>query len=147
MRDELSTIPSFWVREAFVTAAAAALEMGDIPSVDNLLEWVDQLPPGRRPLSLTANAARIRGRMAARTGQPDVTDREYGRAIDLFTSMSASFAAAVARVEWAELLADRGDVAAAAPVAAQAATTLRSLRATPLLTRVGALAPSLEAAS
>ncbi len=147
MHDEVSTIPSFWIKDAFATAAAAALEIGDTTAADELLSWVDELPPGRRPPSLTAHAARIRGRVAAGAGQPDVADREFGRAIDLFTSMSASFWAAAARVEWAELLTERGDRVAAAPVAAQATATLRTLRATPWLERVVALAPLLEVAS
>jgi hypothetical protein len=147
MQDEVSTIPSLWIKESFAVAAAAAFELGDSTTVGELLAWVDALPPGRRPPALVAHASRLRGRLAARARDAETTDREYGRAIELFTSMAASFWAAAARVEWAELLAERGDAAAATPVAAQATATLRSLRATPWLHRVDVLAPSLEVAS
>jgi predicted ATPase/class 3 adenylate cyclase len=147
MTDEVSTIPSFWIKEGFATAAAAALETDDLAGVEGLLAWVDELPPGRRPPSLTAHASRVRGRLAARTGHADIVDREYTRAIDLFTAMSAAFWAASARVEWAELLGERGAMTEAAALAAQATTTLRALRAAPWLDRVRALAPALGVAS
>jgi tetratricopeptide (TPR) repeat protein len=147
MDDEVSTIPSPWVKEAFATAGAAAIQLGDLATVGELLAWVDGLPPGRRPPGLAAHAARVRGRLAARSEQPEAADREYALAVELFASISASFWAASARVEWAELLVERGATAEAVSLAAQAAMTLRSLRATPWLERIHALAPSLEAAS
>jgi predicted ATPase/class 3 adenylate cyclase len=147
MDDELSTVPSPWIKQGFATAAAAALEMGDHASVLELMAWVDGLPAGRRPSGLAAEASRIRGRLAAGSGQPETADREYARAVELFTTMSAPFWAATARVEWAELLSDRGETAEAAALAAQAATTLRSLNAVRWLDRVRTLAPSLATAS
>jgi class 3 adenylate cyclase/tetratricopeptide (TPR) repeat protein len=147
MQDEVSTVPSFWIKEGFAGAAAAALEMGDVAAVEELLLWVDGLPLGRRPPALVAHASRVRGRLAARSGQPEIADREFARAIELFSSFSASFWAACARVEWAELLVERGDSADAAALAAPAAATLSALRAVAWLERVRALAPSLEVAS
>ncbi len=147
MRDEVSTIPSFWVKEGFAVATAAAVELGDIATVEELLAEVDSLPPGRRPPALGAHVARIRGRLAASSSQAEVADREFARAVALLTSMGAAFWAATARVEWAEALSARGASAEAAALVAQATTTLRSLGATPWLERVGALAPALEAAS
>jgi hypothetical protein len=81
------------------------------------------------------------------SGEPESADREYARAVELFTTMSAPFWAAASRVEWAELLSDRGATAEAAALAAQAATTLQALRATPWLDRIRTLAPSLATAS
>ncbi len=110
MKDEVSTIPSFWVKEGFAIAAGAALDMGDVSAVEELLAWAEALPPGRRPPALAAQALRVRGRLAARSGQPEAADRDFARAIELFTSISASFWAASARVEWAEVLSERGAI-------------------------------------
>ena len=147
MDDAVSTVPGPWVKQGFATAAAAALEVGDRATVEELLAWVDGLPAGRRPTGLVAEASRIRGRLAAVSGEPELVDREYTRAVELYTAMSAPFWAAAARVEWAELLSDRGATTEAAALAAQAATTLRSLHATPWLDRIRTLAPSLATAS
>jgi hypothetical protein len=147
MDDQVSTVPSPWIKQGFATATAAALEMGDRGTVEELLAWVDGLPAGRQSPGLLAETSRIRARLAGVSGQPETMDREYARAVELFTSMSAPFWAATARVEWAELLSDRGAIAEAATLVAQAATTLRSLHAVPWLDRIRTLAPSLATAS
>ncbi len=76
MDDKVSTVPGPWIKQGFATAAAAALEMGDRATVEELLAWVDALPAGRRPNGLVAEASRIRGRVAAASGDPESADGE-----------------------------------------------------------------------
>jgi tetratricopeptide (TPR) repeat protein len=45
MDDQVSTVPSPWIKQGFATATAAALEMGDRGTVEELLAWVDGCRP------------------------------------------------------------------------------------------------------
>jgi predicted ATPase/class 3 adenylate cyclase len=103
------------VKESFVTAVEAAFLMGDLAKVEELLDTVRSLPPGRRTPFLEAHASRLGGRSSAiRGGDGDVASAFKG-AIGLFREMGIPFWMAVTLLEYAEWLVghERADEAGA----------------------------------
>ncbi len=92
------------VKEAFVVAGEAALELDDRAKLEELLTGVEQLPLGRRTRFLRAHTSRFRARLA---GSDDLASAERGFADAgaLFREIGMPFYLAVAQLEHAELLA------------------------------------------
>ena len=123
--------PSFQgVKAGVVDALEAALALGDIAKAEELLGFVEELPPGQRPPFLEANAIRIRARMAGdAAGLADAAVR--------FRILSMPFWLAVTQVEQAEALGAGG---AAEALLGGARATFELLGAAPWLERAGATA-------
>jgi hypothetical protein len=124
------------VKHGVVHALEAALALGDTAKAGELFEFVENLPPGRRPRFLETNALRLRARMAGdAAGLADAAAR--------FRSMSLPFWLAVAQVEQAEAL---GPGRAAEALLGEAQTIFEQLVARPWLERIAADTPAGEVA-
>ena len=88
--------PSFQgVKNGVVDALEAALALGDLARTQELLAFVDGLPPGTRPPYLDAHAHRLRARMANDPAGLEV-------AAHLFRRLEIPFSLAVTLLEHAE---------------------------------------------
>jgi predicted ATPase/class 3 adenylate cyclase len=135
------------VKEAFVVALDAALELGDHDRAEALLASVDELPPGQCPQFLRAHALRYRARLASARGESEAGDL-FGAAVARFRELEPPFPLAVAQLEYAEWLTAQGRSEHAEPLRAEAVAAFERLRAAPWLERAaspaapGAAAPS-----
>jgi tetratricopeptide (TPR) repeat protein len=119
------------MKEAFVVAAEAALEMDDQAAVTELLDIVDRLPLAARPPFLVAHAARLRARLAARQGEIDAAEALVTAAAQQFRELGYPFPLAVTLLEQGELLIGAGRQAEAAVVVTEAAALFDRLGAVP----------------
>ncbi len=124
-----------YVKEAFVTAFEATLELGDTDKAAELLSVIDALPPGKLPQYLQAQSMRFRGRLAGLAGNPEA-ERLFKGAGGLFRELAMPFYLAVTQLEHAEWLTaqDRGDDAS--PLLSEAREVFDRLAATPWLERL-----------
>ena len=127
------------IKEAFVVAMEAALELGDLDKAGELLAIVDGLPPGRSPQFLPAQSARFRAQLAARRGDPEETERLFKQAAGRFRELSVPFYLAVTELENAEWLLAQERPHDAASLLAEAAEIFERLAARPWLERLAAL--------
>jgi class 3 adenylate cyclase/tetratricopeptide (TPR) repeat protein len=123
-----------YVKEAFVTALEAALELGDAGQAEELLALVDALPAGNMPQFLRAQRLRFRARLAALEGDADA-DRLFKQAEGLFRELAMPFYLAVTELEHAEWLSDSGNTAEADPLLGEAREVFADLKAAPWLAR------------
>ena len=70
--------------EAFRLRAEAALSGADLPAMDQLASWVEQLPPARRLPLFLAGRARLRAELAQAAGDPDAARGLEREAEDVF---------------------------------------------------------------
>ena len=126
------------VKEAFVVAGEAALELGDEAKLEELLGGVEALPLGRRTRFLQAHTLRLRARMVC-DDDPADAERGFGEAVALFREIGMPFYLAVVNLEHAELLTSSGRAEDCGPLLAEAREIFASLRATPWLERADAL--------
>jgi tetratricopeptide (TPR) repeat protein len=99
------------VKDSVVTAVEAAFGMGDLAKVEELLDMVRSLPPGRRTPFLEAHSSRLGARLSAlRDDGGDVASGFKG-AIGLFREIGVPFWMAVTLLEHGEWLTgqDRAD--------------------------------------
>jgi len=127
------------VKEAFVTAGEAAMELGDTARLDELLAGVEALPPGRTTRFYIAQTSRFRARLAG-ADDPPTAERGFAAAAGLFREIGMPFYLAVVQLEHAELLAASHRAEECEPLLAGARETFEHLRATPWLERLDALA-------
>ncbi len=66
-----------YIKELEVTAAEAALELGDTEKLAELVAMVDAVPTGRSSHFLRAHSARFRAHLADRTGDSESADRLF----------------------------------------------------------------------
>jgi len=122
-------------REGFVVAGEAALSLGDLDRLDELLAWVDGLPRGHVPPFVRAHATRFRARKAAAEGHPDAAEAGLKSAAGAFREIGIPFWVAVTELELGEWLAGQDRLEEAEPLLAQARETFERLRARPWLER------------
>ncbi len=127
------------VKEAFVVAVEAALELGNIARVEELIASVDALPPGRSPQFLQAHAARFRAALAGARGEETEAERLFKRAAGRFRELSIPFYLAVTQLEHGEWLAGEGRGDEAHPLLTEAEEIFERLGARPWLERLSAL--------
>jgi class 3 adenylate cyclase/predicted ATPase len=126
------------VKESFVLAGEAAIELGDTARLDQLLTSVEALPPGKTTRFYIAHTSRFRARLA---GSDDsiAAERGFGEATALFREIGMPFYLAVVQLEHAELLAAVGRSDECGPLLTEARESFEWLRATPWLERLDAL--------
>jgi tetratricopeptide (TPR) repeat protein len=132
------------IKEAFATAGEAALELGDVDKLRELIAFVDALPPGETNLFLDAHAARFRAHLAWDDDRAD-GERLFRRSEALFWELSAPFPRGVVQVEHAERLASAGGEGEAGALADEARQTFERLGASPWIERVDRLGLAAEA--
>jgi class 3 adenylate cyclase/tetratricopeptide (TPR) repeat protein len=124
------------VKESFVVAVQAALELDRLEKVDELLAIVERLAPGLRPQFFDAHVARFRAQLAARSGEVAHAERLFKGATGLFRELAIPFHVAVTQLEHAEWLAAQGRADDAQPLLVEAHDGFARLEATPWLERV-----------
>ncbi len=85
-----------YVKEAFVVAVEAALELNDLAKAEELIGAVDSLPPGRYPQFLRAQSSRFKARLAR---DPADAERHFKGAAGLFRELAVPFYLAVTELE------------------------------------------------
>jgi tetratricopeptide (TPR) repeat protein len=123
----------------------SAFALGRLDDVEELLAWIDSIPPGRRPPSLGAHAARFRARLAAARGEQEAVEQGFKTASAVFREHGLPFDVAVAELEHAEWLLTQGRAEDADPLLAEAREIFERLEAAPWLERVDALAVGVSA--
>jgi len=131
---ELS-LADFFVKVALVEGVEAALALHDLDAAERLLAIPESLDPGQLTPFLQANAARLRARLDAARGDHERVDDRFRLAERVCDEFSLVFHEAVARLEHAEWLVERGRSNEAEPLVAEAARTFEELRAAPWLER------------
>ena len=133
------------VRPGFAYACEAALRLGDVDRVAQLVDEVDAMPRGTRPPFLTAQAARFDARLAALDDDSERADARSRAAVASLRELSYPFWLAVALLERAEWLSAAGRADEAAPLAQEAASVFNRLGARAWLERAAAIdRPSAE---
>ena len=127
------------VKESFVAAVEATLELNDLEKAEELLRRVDELPPGHFPQFMKAQSMRFRGRIAAAANDDDA-ERLFKGATGLFRELALPFYLAATQLEYAEWASARGRTDDAAGLVAEARDTFEQLEARPWLERAEALA-------
>jgi tetratricopeptide (TPR) repeat protein len=124
-----------YVKEAFVAALEAALELGDTTKAEDLVGRIDALPPGNLPQFLQAVSMRFRARLADAKGDSETAERLFKRSTGLFRELAMPFYLAVTELEQAEWLIvhERNDDAT--PLVAEAREIFERLGAEPWLKR------------
>ena len=138
-RDSIG-ISSEAIKEAFVAALEATLQLGDVEKAEELIAIIDALPPGRSPQFLQAHSSRFRALIAARRGELDEAERLFKRATGLFRELSMPFYLAVALLEQTEWLVGQGRGDDAEGLLADARELFERLDAKPWLERAGVMA-------
>ena len=114
----------------------AATALGDGPKVDELLSFIETLPPGHVSPYVRALGARFGAHRAVREGEPEVAAVGFQTAADILRDMEKPFGVAIVQLEYAEWLTAEGRVEDAAEPSAEAREIFERLRATPWLDRL-----------
>jgi tetratricopeptide (TPR) repeat protein len=129
-----------YVKEAFVLAVEAALQLNDVAKAEEFVSAVEDMPPGRYPQFLRAQVSRFR----ARLGLERVED-DFKGAAGLFRELAIPFYLAATELEHAEWLTEHGRAEEAEPLLSEAREIFERLEATPWLERVGRLSTGVPA--
>ncbi len=138
MRSALGIRTDSW-KEAYLETNEAAFELGDLGTVEKHLTFVETLPAGKRPRYLEAHTERFRARLGAARGDDAEVEQRFKASVGMFVEMEVPFWAAVARLEHAEWLAERGRITEAQPLLADALPVFERLKAEPFAERARAV--------
>jgi class 3 adenylate cyclase/tetratricopeptide (TPR) repeat protein len=115
----------------------SALVLRRFETVEELLARIDAIPPGKRPPSLRAQAARFRSRLGAARGEVDGVEQGFKTAGAMFREHGLTFQLAVTQLEYGEWLAGQGRADDAGELLEEAREIFDRLEATPWLERTG----------
>jgi class 3 adenylate cyclase/tetratricopeptide (TPR) repeat protein len=137
MRARLAGGTSHWgVKQALALALESALATTDEAKVDELLAFIERIPPGELTPFLRAVGARFAARRAVLRGDGETAGAGFLAAARIFREIEVPFELAVVLLEHAEWLTSEGRVEEAELVAAEARDIFERLRATPYLERL-----------
>jgi tetratricopeptide (TPR) repeat protein len=134
-----------FMKELDVTAAEAALALGDTEKLAELVAAVNALPTGTGSHFLRAHCSRFRAHLADRNGNAEDAHRLFRGAAGLYREIGTPFYAAVVQLEHAEWLAAQDRTDEAGPLLTEAHEIFEGLEAKPWLDRaekVGVAAPA-----
>jgi len=129
------------IKEAFVLAVQAALELDQPDKAEELLAVVERLAPGLRSQFLNGQLARFSAQFAVRTGRVDEAEGLFKRACGVFQELAIPFHLARTRLEYAQWLAAQGRTEEAQPLLTEARGIFERLGAKPWLDRLGQSSP------
>ncbi|MGN6378491.1 MAG: hypothetical protein ACTHNU_06030, partial [Gaiellales bacterium] len=122
------------IKMAVTWGIEAALAMHDRAKAEELVEWVEAMPPGLRPPSMALFAHRTRARLA---GSLEQAEPHHVEAVAGFRGLELPFWLAVAQVEYAEALIAAGRGSEAELLLAEARPVFERLQVGPWLERTG----------
>jgi hypothetical protein len=131
------------VKGGFIWAVEAALTLGDLARVGELLAAVEALPAGHCPPLLQAQAARVRARLVAARGERDGVEAGFKGAAGMLRELGVPFWLAVTLLEHGDWLASGAGAERAEPPFAEAGAIFERLAARPWLERLAASRASL----
>jgi tetratricopeptide (TPR) repeat protein len=123
----------------------SGLALGRFDHVEALLGRIDAIPPGRRPPSMVAQAARYRARLAAARNEHGAVEQGFKTAQAVFREHGLTFFVAATELEHGEWLADQGRREEAEPLLEEAREIFERLAAAPWLERCDRLASTRAA--
>ena len=126
------------IRWAWPLAGDAALALGELAELDQLIQWLDNHPPGQVPAVLRAEQLRVHAKLLAVKQDPQA-DAAFDDATRAFRELRSPYHLAVGLLDHAEHIAN-GDLRTAQLVAAEADAIARRLGAQPLIDRAHSLA-------
>jgi predicted ATPase/class 3 adenylate cyclase len=129
------------IKEAFVLAVEAAIQLDRFDKAEELLGVVEELPAGVRPQFLNAHVSRFRARLASRRGDAEENERLFKRAAGLFQELAVPFHLAVTRLEHGEWLTVEGRAEEAEPLLVEAREIFERLEAKRWLDRIARVTP------
>src|SRR6266542_4113031 len=124
------------IKEAFVLATESALTLGDATKAEELLTIVEEVPPGRLPPFLDAQAKRFRARLAEQRGADGLDEQLFKAATGVFRELATPFSMATTLLEHGQWLVAQGRVSEAKGLLDEAREIFARLKATPWLERV-----------
>ena len=127
-------------KASFPNTLEAAMALGMLDKVEELLGRVDALRPGELPPLLRAQSLRFRARLGAARGEDDGVGGNFSRAAGIFRELGIVFWLAVTELEHGEWLAERGRPEEAERLLAGAREVFERLEAAPWLERVSQVA-------
>ncbi|HYV02298.1 MAG TPA: adenylate/guanylate cyclase domain-containing protein [Actinomycetota bacterium] len=130
-------------REATAAAFEAAFRLGDLDTVEGLLDSIDRVPRGKLPQSLQALALRYRARLAAARGDGASVEPRFKEAAGLFREIAAPFHMAVTLLDHGEWLAGSGRFDDAKHLLNEAREIFERLDARPWIERLDRVAPAV----
>jgi len=145
LASELTAQPTGDAKLALAEALEAALALGRSDEVEELLRWVEAIPPGKRPPFLRAVAARFQARLLAARGASEGVEQGFKTAEAILREHGLVFHLGVAELEHGEWLGEQGRAAEAEPLLAEAREIFARLEATPWLERAQARAGAVAA--
>jgi hypothetical protein len=128
------------IKRAWAQAAEAALELGDLETVEGLLAIVEGAWPGQVMPYLRGSASSVAGRVAALRGDDGTVEPAFLAAEQTFRQVRFPFDLAVTLTHHGEWLRGTGQPDRAETLLAEAREIFEQLRATPWLERLDALA-------
>ncbi|MDX6657800.1 MAG: hypothetical protein QOH62_2593, partial [Solirubrobacteraceae bacterium] len=134
------------LRQTWTYGVEAAVVLGRVDEVDELIALIEAVPPGALAPYLRAQIDRARGRAAALRHDPDAGAHLLA-AVDRFASLGYVYWVARGRMELAEWLVGEGRAEEAQPHLAAALPVLETLKAEPLLARARELSSAAVAVS
>jgi hypothetical protein len=130
------------VKLAFATGADAALGLGDLARVNELLALPAGLGAGQTTPLWAAQESRVKARLTAQQGGSEETDEAFRRAAGVFRDAGVPFWLAVTLLEHGEWLSEAGRGEDAESMASEAVVIFQRLGATPWAERATAVSGS-----
>jgi tetratricopeptide (TPR) repeat protein len=124
------------VKESLVVSVEAAFALRDLAKVEELLEIIRSLPPGRHTPFLEAHALRFGARLNALRDVPKAVEPSFKGAAGLFREMAFPFWMAVVLLEHGEWLTAQGRRGESEPLLDEAREIFERLGARPWLERI-----------
>ena len=120
-----------YVKEAYFIAGEAALALGDVAKIEELVAMIEVLPPGSSSQFLQGHCLRLRARLAVLRGDADEAERLFKRAAARFRELGVPFYLAVTALEQGEWLVEQKRAEDAGPFLEEARELFEELRAAP----------------
>jgi class 3 adenylate cyclase/tetratricopeptide (TPR) repeat protein len=119
-----------------IEAMEVAMELGDLDSVQTLIDEVEELPPGFASAYLRAHALRMRARLASMREDPREAETLFSRSIAMFEEVGSPFPRSITALEFGEWMSAIGDEDRARSLLDEAQAVFESLGAAPWLERI-----------
>ncbi len=133
------------IRESLVLGIEAALNMSDREAAGELLGIAERLPNVRRIRFLPAHVLRLRARMAAGDGNPELIGAGFEHAVLAFREIRHQFWLGVTLLEYSEWLEREGQISSAAPLVVEARAIFQQLGAVAWVARLAKLSAARPA--